>query len=167
MPDVCISTIPLKLTGASAAMLSKVVRSPNRRLSILYRSERLYQKLCPILSFDPFRSSPSAAPACPGLWVSVLGLNLFGCRFPRKDLLRSESEVGYQGMDGIQRLLGFSLARDSDLLIQRAFLLQQFSVGTHDFSSVFPVNPTRIAANVLVSFSLHELFMESLDCCES
>lgn len=81
--------------------------------------------------------------------------------------MRSESEVGYQGMDGIQRLLGFSLARDSDLLIQRAFLLQQFSVGTHDFSSVFPVNPTRIAANVLVSFSLHELFMESLDCCES
>ena len=40
-------------------------------------------------------------------------------------------------------------------------------VGAHELSHLFSVKPMTVASNVVISFSLHEFFMESLDCCES
>ena len=82
------------------------------------------QKLCPILPFDPFWCSSSAAPTRSRQRVTVFGCHAFDRRLPRKDLLRSKAKLGYQLMDRLKRLLRLGLARHRNLLIQCSFLSQ-------------------------------------------
>ena len=107
-----------------AAKLPATVDEIGDHCQALAATSESNQKLCPILPFDPFWRSSSAAPTRSRQRVAVFGGNTFDHWLPRKDLLRSKAKLGYQLMDRLQRLLRLRLARHGNLLIQCSFLSQ-------------------------------------------
>ena len=107
-----------------AAKLPATVDEIGDHCQALAATSESNQKLCPILPFDPFWRSSSAAPTRSRQRVAVFGGNTFDHWLPRKDLLRSKAKLGYQLMDRLQCLLRLRLARHGNLLIQCSFLIQ-------------------------------------------